>query len=120
MKKVSLLICLGIFIIQAAISMALELPISEATSECIDCHISVHPGIVMGWQNSRHAKISPQNAIKRSLISPSEKAVKTIDDKKNKIDASRAPNTIPLAISSTILLRKRIIVLRIIKTQKPR
>jgi len=63
MKKVSLLICLGIFIIQVAISMALELPISEATSECIDCHVSVHPGIVMGWQNSRHAKISPQNAM---------------------------------------------------------
>ena len=63
MKKVSLLICLGIFLLQASYALAAELPISEATSECIDCHVSVHPGIVMGWQNSRHAKITPQNAM---------------------------------------------------------
>jgi len=63
MKKVSLLIYLGIIIFQAAIAMAAELSLSEATSECIDCHVSVHPGIVNDWQNSRHAKITPLSAM---------------------------------------------------------
>ena len=63
MKKVNLLICLGIFLFQAASYAAAELPISEATSECIDCHASVHPGIVKDWQNSRHAKITPKDAM---------------------------------------------------------
>ena len=31
--------------------------ISEATSECIDCHASIHPGIVKDWQTSRHAEL---------------------------------------------------------------
>ena len=63
MKKVSRLLCLGIFIIQAAIAIAAEAPLSEATSECIDCHASVHPGIVKDWQNSRHARITPKEAM---------------------------------------------------------
>jgi hypothetical protein len=63
MKKVSLLLYLGIFLLQASISFSAEIPISEASSECIDCHASVHPGIVKDWQNSRHAKITPKVAM---------------------------------------------------------
>ena len=63
MRIVSVLICLGIIFFQAGNSTAADLPISEASSECIDCHLSVHPGIVKDWQNSRHAKITPQKAI---------------------------------------------------------
>jgi len=63
MKKASLLICLGIFLLQAGAYAAAEVPISDATSECLDCHALVHPGIVKDWQNSRHAIIAPQNAM---------------------------------------------------------
>jgi hypothetical protein len=63
MRIVSVLICLGIIFFQAGNSTAADLPISEASSECIDCHLSVHPGIVKDWQNSRHDKITPQKAI---------------------------------------------------------
>jgi hypothetical protein len=63
MKKVKLFICLGIFFLQASISFSAEIPISEASSECIDCHASVHPGIVKDWQNSRHAEITPKEAM---------------------------------------------------------
>ena len=63
MKIVSVLVCLGIIVLQAGNSTAAEVLISEATSECIDCHISVHPGIVKDWQKSRHAIITPQNAM---------------------------------------------------------
>ena len=63
MKKISLLLCLGIFLLPAVNSPAADISISEASSECIDCHASVHPGIVKDWQNSRHANIAPQDAM---------------------------------------------------------
>jgi hydroxylamine dehydrogenase len=44
-------------------SFSAEVPISEATAECIDCHASIHPGIVNDWQNSLHAKITPKEAL---------------------------------------------------------
>ena len=30
-------------------------PVSDATSECLNCHETLHPGIVAGWRASRHA-----------------------------------------------------------------
>jgi len=63
MKKSSLLLCLGIFLLQTSNSPAADVSVSEATSECIDCHASVHPGIVIDWQNSRHANIAPKDAM---------------------------------------------------------
>ena len=41
---------------------ALDIPVSDATTECMDCHSSIHPGIVQSWQNSRHAKTTPKKA----------------------------------------------------------
>ena len=40
-----------------------EAPLSDATQECLDCHASIHPGIVEGWQKSRHAVTTPKNAM---------------------------------------------------------
>ncbi len=39
-------------------------PVSDATEECIGCHSSIHPGIVQSWQKSRHARITPAEALK--------------------------------------------------------
>jgi hydroxylamine dehydrogenase len=64
MIRVGILLCLWIFILQNGIATGADLPISDATAECIECHTSVHPGIVADWQNSRHAKITPQDALK--------------------------------------------------------
>ena len=33
--------------------------ISEDTETCIECHSSVHPGIVADWKESRMAKVTP-------------------------------------------------------------
>ena len=41
-----------------------DVPISDATSECLECHTAIHPGIVEGWAKSRHAEISPQEVRK--------------------------------------------------------
>jgi len=63
MQKVSLLILSGFFLLLPSNSMAAENPISEATSECIDCHATVHPGFVADWQKSLHAGITPNDAM---------------------------------------------------------
>ena len=40
-----------------------SVPISEDTEACLECHASVHPGIVAGWKQSRHAQTTPGKAI---------------------------------------------------------
>lgn len=42
-------------------------PISEATEACLLCHASVTPGIVADWQNSRHAEVTPGEAVTREI-----------------------------------------------------
>ncbi len=32
-----------------------EVPVSESTEACIECHQTLHPGIVADWRNSHHA-----------------------------------------------------------------
>jgi len=38
-------------------------PVSDATEECLGCHGSITPGIVSDWQNSRHSKMTPAEAL---------------------------------------------------------
>jgi len=42
--------------------------ISDATQSCIDCQESIHPGIVQDWLNSRHAKMTPAEALNKSKL----------------------------------------------------
>jgi len=63
MKKLSLLLSVVVFLLQAENLIAADIPISEVSAECIDCHAAVHPGIVKDWQNSRHAIITPKDAM---------------------------------------------------------
>lgn len=42
-----------------------EAPISPATRGCLDCHADVTPGIVADWRASRHARVTPADALKR-------------------------------------------------------
>jgi len=69
MKLVGVLLCMGLFMLQNGMAMGADAPVSEATSECIDCHASIHPGIVQDWQDSRHAKITPQDALQTDGLS---------------------------------------------------
>ena len=43
-------------------------PISEDTEACIECHRSVHPGIVADWKKSRMAKVSTAEALKKTEL----------------------------------------------------
>jgi len=58
MKKVALLALL-ITPLFDQIAIGVSAKISENTQTCIDCHASLHPGIIAGWENSRHAKNTP-------------------------------------------------------------
>ena len=63
MKKALLALSVGVLVLYAGSGWAADIPVSEATAECLDCHASIHPGIVQDWQNSRHAKITPKEAM---------------------------------------------------------
>jgi len=81
MTKISFFVCLGLFLFQIQHSAAAELPISDATSECVDCHASVHPGIVQDWRNSRHAGITPKDAM-------------AVEGLARKVSSSRVPDNL--------------------------
>jgi len=63
MKNALLVLWVGLSLLSAVHGLAAATPVSEATAECLDCHTSIHPGIVKDWQNSRHAKITPKQAM---------------------------------------------------------
>jgi hydroxylamine dehydrogenase len=63
MKNAMLALIVGVLVLIAVGGRAADIPVSEATAECLECHASIHPGIVKDWQNSRHAKITPQQAL---------------------------------------------------------
>ncbi len=42
---------------------AAQIPVSEATETCLDCHATIHPGIVADWKQSRHAQTTPKAAL---------------------------------------------------------
>jgi hypothetical protein len=39
-----------------------DLSLSDDSASCLECHVSLHPGIVAGWQKSRMSKITPKAA----------------------------------------------------------
>jgi hypothetical protein len=56
---------LGLVIILALTlsPISAEPPISEDTESCLECHTTIHPGIVESWKKSRHAAITPEKAM---------------------------------------------------------
>jgi hydroxylamine dehydrogenase len=54
-------------------------PISETTETCLGCHALSTPGIVADWENSRHSKITPQEALTKPQLGRRVSAEK-VDD----------------------------------------
>jgi uncharacterized protein with PIN domain len=42
--------------------------VSEDTQSCLECHATLHPGIVAGWERSRHFKTTPAEALKKTKL----------------------------------------------------
>lgn len=45
-----------------------NIPISDESQVCIDCHSSVTPGIVKDWEKSLHSKSTIENALKKNKL----------------------------------------------------
>jgi hypothetical protein len=58
------IVWLGIVFTAAGYASAAGAPISEDTETCLECHASLHPGIVEAWRKSRHAQTTPGEAMK--------------------------------------------------------
>ena len=43
-------------------------PVSEASESCVFCHENLNPGLVGDWRRSRHARVTPAEALKREPI----------------------------------------------------
>lgn len=56
---VGLLLCMGWL---GRPLLAADVPVSEATEECLSCHADATPGIVTDWEKSRHSRIIPADA----------------------------------------------------------
>jgi hydroxylamine dehydrogenase len=63
MKKCSLVLLLILNISTTPVAVCGEVPMSDATRECIECHGITHPGIVESWKKSRHSMITPEQAM---------------------------------------------------------
>jgi len=63
MRYVLIGVIFVIVVLNSVQAQSAAVPISESSAECIDCHSSIHPGIVKAWQLSRHAKITPKDAM---------------------------------------------------------
>jgi hydroxylamine dehydrogenase len=53
-----------VLVFPAQVIQGADVPISDDTEACLECHISLHSGIVEGWKKSRHAQITPGEAMK--------------------------------------------------------
>ena len=42
--------------------------ISAATEECLSCHATATPGIVSDWKRSRHARVTPSEAVRKPKL----------------------------------------------------
>ncbi len=57
-----------------------SVPFSEATEECISCHLSIYPGILAEWEKSLHARITPKEALKKPELERRVSAKKIPDE----------------------------------------
>ncbi|SMC20723.1 Seven times multi-haem cytochrome CxxCH [Desulfacinum hydrothermale DSM 13146] len=57
-----------IFLFFALSLPAWAAPHSEATQECLACHVEATPGIVSDWQRSRHAEVTPADALQMAPL----------------------------------------------------
>ncbi len=78
MKKT--LLSLLIVFIWASIALGGNAPLSEKTETCLECHGTLHPGIVADWERSRMSKVTPAEALKKPELARRISAKKVPED----------------------------------------
>ena len=69
MKKCFTLLTIFLMVLSASKAWCEKVPTSDATRDCLECHESIHPGIVEDWRKSRHAAITPKKAMSEKGLS---------------------------------------------------
>ena len=64
MRILTVLFCLAFVSTPLNPAWAGRAEVSEATQACLECHKEATPGIVADWKKSRHAMVSPAEAMK--------------------------------------------------------
>jgi hydroxylamine dehydrogenase len=59
------LFSLLITLLWASATLGGDALISEKTETCLECHGTIHPGIVADWERSRMSKVTPAEALKK-------------------------------------------------------
>jgi hypothetical protein len=80
-----LFLCQLVIILFIISGGAVAADISDATEECIDCHATITPGIVSDWQRSRHAQLTPSEALDNNVI---KRRISTADIKPELADVA--------------------------------
>jgi hypothetical protein len=57
-----------ILFVPLMLAYAQEANHSGDTESCLSCHSGIHPGIVGDWENSRHAKVTPTQALQKEEL----------------------------------------------------
>ncbi|MFC1824417.1 multiheme c-type cytochrome [Thermodesulfobacteriota bacterium] len=63
MKRWYGILLVSLFLAYALPGICGDVPVSDATEECLSCHATIHPGIVADWRRSRHAMMTPVRAM---------------------------------------------------------
>jgi len=87
MKKFLLGVIMPFFL--AGSASAEGAPMSEETAACLECHASLHPGIVQEWSRSRHAKVTPAEGLKKKKLER-RLSVEEVPDKLAKVSVGCA------------------------------
>lgn len=66
MKKLPL--AMLIFFVMTGAASVDGAAMSEETEACLECHASLHPGIVQEWMKSRHAKVTPAEGLRKKKL----------------------------------------------------
>ena len=59
---------LSTILLLTGVALGASVPFSEATEECMSCHLSIYPGILAEWEKSLHARISPMEGLKKPRL----------------------------------------------------
>ncbi len=61
----ALLQALSMLCLVSAVPAETAAPVSVETAVCLECHETLHPGIVRDWRKSRHALTTPGDALRK-------------------------------------------------------
>lgn len=53
-----------------------KVPVSEATQECLACHVTATPTIVEDWKRSRHSRVTPSQGLEKPELNRRISALK--------------------------------------------